>query len=40
MYGSVYVREAKRLISTRIKEHIRYTKSEDVDKLAVAENIQ
>lgn len=34
--GDVYIGETKRLISTRVKEHIRCTKNEDTDKSAVA----
>lgn len=34
--GDVYIGETKRLISTRVKEHIRSTKNEDIEKSAVA----
>lgn len=36
--GSVYVDGTKRLISTRLKEQIRITMKEDVEKSAMAEN--
>jgi len=38
--GAVYVGETKRLISTRLQEHIRHTKNEDCEKSAVAEHSQ
>ncbi|XP_054290083.1 uncharacterized protein LOC129005267 [Macrosteles quadrilineatus] len=36
--GKVYIGETKRMISTRLKEHIRQTKQENIEKLAVAEH--
>ncbi len=34
--GSVYIGETKRFVTTRLKEHIRHRKNEELDKSAVA----
>lgn len=36
--GSVYIAETKLLVSTIIKEHIRHSKNQDIEKSSVAEH--
>ncbi len=36
--GSVYVGQTKRMVATRLKEHIRHTKYENISKSAIAEH--